>query len=199
MPTGAPSRRSTLSFRFPGTRGKRDTRENRDQTDGGGGPRPWRFWAWAIAYVLISTFSFAPSFTFRRSSAKPGEIASRDVVAPRDLIVPDAAATARRRVEASAEVLPVYDWDTGAPDRLTAEIRASFRKARAAEGTLRRKGALPQPVRDAFDLPIGDEALSALAQDQFSTEMEDRLIQTGADMYRAGVVDNREELARNRD
>jgi cyclic-di-AMP phosphodiesterase PgpH len=200
MPTGAPSRRSTLSFRFPGKRGKRDTREKREQGEGKGAvPQPWRFWAWAIAYVLVSTFSFAPSFTFRRATAKPGEIATRDVVAPRDLIVPDAAATARRRVEASAEVLPVYDWDTGALDRLTAEIHASFRKARAAEGALRRKGGLPQPVRDAFDLPIGDEALSALAQDHFSQEMEERLIQTGADLYRGGVVDNREILAQNRE
>jgi putative nucleotidyltransferase with HDIG domain len=199
MPTGAPSRRSTLSFRFPGKRGKRDTREVREPVEVD--RDRWRFWAWAIAYVLVSTLSFAPGFTFRRAPARPGEIATRDVVAPRDLIVPDAAATAHRRVEASAEVLPVYDWDTGAPERLAAEIRASFRKARAAEVSVKRKGTadVPQPVRDSFDLPIGDEALSALASDRFSTEMEDRLIQTGSDLYRTGVVDNREILAQNRD
>ena len=60
-------------------------------------------------------------------------------MAPRDLIVPDPDATARRRVEASAEVLPVYDWDTAAPARLEAQLRASFRKARAVErGSARR-------------------------------------------------------------
>ena len=110
--------------------------------------------------------------------------------------MPDAAATARRRVEAAAEVLPVYDWDTAAPDRLAAEIRRSFSKARAAEtGGRRRTGFLPA-LRDAFDLPIGDEALSRWRGLQFSPAIEERLLQAGADLYRAGVVDNRELLVR---
>ena len=196
MATGAPSRRSTLSFRFRAAGGSREPREPREVPPR---RRPWRFWAWAIAYVLVSTFSFAPSLSFRRVPAAAGSIATRDVVAPRDLIVPDAAATARRRIEASTEVAPVYDWDTAAPDRLTSEIRRSFKKARAVAGVERRRGRLPQALRDAFDLPIGDEALSALAQDGFSTSMEDRILRTGADLYRAGVVDNRELLAQGRD
>ena len=123
----------------------------------------------------------------------------RDVIAPRDLIVPDAAATARRRVEASADVLPVYDWDTVAADRLASELSASFRKARAAQGSARPRNGLPPAIRDAFDLPIGDEALTALVQIQFSPDMEQRLLKAGADLYRVGIVDNRELLGQNRD
>ncbi|MEO8432410.1 MAG: HDIG domain-containing metalloprotein [Acidobacteriota bacterium] len=149
--------------------------------------------------MLVTTFSFAPTLTFRRTSVHAGEIATRDVIAPRDLIVPDAAATARRRVEASADVLPVYDWDTIASERLGNELSASFRKARTAQGSGRRRGGLAPAVRDAFDLPIGDEALTALEQDQFSTDMEQRLLKAGADLYRVGIVDNRELLGQNRD
>ncbi|MEP6769156.1 MAG: HDIG domain-containing metalloprotein [Acidobacteriota bacterium] len=161
--------------------------------------RPWRFWAWAGAYVFATTFAFAPTFSFRRAPARAGEISTRDVIAPRDLIVPDAAATSHRRVEAAAEVLPVYDWDVAAPDRLAAEIRGSFAKARAAETGGRRRNGLPPALRDAFDLPVGDEALLALAGLQFSPAIEERLLQAGADLYRAGVVDNRDLLAESHD
>ncbi len=192
MATGAPSRRSTISFRsraVPREPGSPPPEKS-----------PWRFWAWGAAYVLVTTFSFAPTLTFRRASVHAGEIATRDVIAPRDLIVPDAAATARRRVEASADVLPVYDWDTAAADRLASELSASFRKARAAaQSSGRRRSGLPPAIRDAFDLPIGDEALSALAQLQFSPDMEERLLKAGADLYRVGVVDNRELLGQNHD
>ena len=192
MATGAPSRRSTISFRSSGP-------TTREPVGPPSRPGPWRFWGWAVAYVLATTFSFAPTFSFRRAAARAGEIAPRDVVAPRDVIVPDAAATQRRRIEASAEVLPVYDWDPAAPDRLAGELRRSFAKARAAAGAGRRKGALAPALRDAFDLPIGDEALLALRDLHFSPQIEERLLKMGADLYQAGVVDNRDFLAANRD
>jgi len=193
MPTGAPSRRSTHSFRSSKTCG-------RDGGDGSARPEPgrWKLWAWAIAYVLVTTFAFAPSFSFRGSPPHAGEVATRDIIAPRDMIVPDHAATEKRRVEASAEVLPVYDNDTAAPDRLASEVQASFRKARAAAAGSRRRD-LTRDVRDAFDLPIGDEALSALAKLQFSKEIEGRLLQTSADLYRGGIVDNRDLLEASRE
>ncbi len=152
---------------------------------------------WAIAYVVVTTFSFAPTLTFRGTATAPGSIATRDVVAPRDLIVPDPPATARRRTEAAAEVLPVYDWDPAAAARLEHELSESFRKARDAWAAGRHRG-LPPQVRDAFDLPIGDEALAALARLNFSREFEDRLTAAATDLYRVGVVDNKELLLENR-
>ena len=186
MPSDAPPRR-TSSFRTG-----QQPREDRD-------PRVrLRPFLWGVAYVLVTTFSFAPTPSFRRVALTAGTIAPRDVVAPRDLIVPDAAATARRRTEASAEVPPVYDWDTGAPARLETEIRQSFRKAREAASSSRRTNAVPQAVRDAFDLPIGEEALGALARLSFSRDLENRLVSAAAETYRTGVVDNRELLLENR-
>ena len=50
----------------------------------------------------------------------------------------------------------------------------------------------PGARRDAFELPIGDEALAALARQGFSKELEDRFAVIGLDLYRGGVVDNRD-------
>jgi hypothetical protein len=47
-------------------------------------------------------------------------------------------------------------------------------------------------VRDAFELPIRDEAMAALARLGFSRAIEDRLVSAAVEQYRGGVVDNRD-------
>jgi hypothetical protein len=145
-----------------------------------------------MLYVLVTTLSFAPTLTFRAAPVRPGSIATRDVVAPRDLIVPDPEATARRKSEAGAEVLPVYDFDGAASARFEQELRESFARARAAFGRSRSHGEVTDEVRDAFHLPIGDEALAALARLGFASAIEDQLAAIGLELYRNGIVDNRE-------
>jgi putative nucleotidyltransferase with HDIG domain len=155
---------------------------------------------WAAAYVLATTFSFSPTLSFRSPPDITGSIARRDIVAPRDLIVPDTLAAERRRAEAIAEVMPVYDWDSGAASRVEKKLRQSFQNAREASAVTRRHpgaGTLPQAVRDAFELPIRDEALAALARSSFARPVEDRLVAAAADVYRGGVVDNRDLMLEN--
>ena len=50
-------------------------------------------------------------------------------MAPRDFILPDPEATDKKRIEAAADVLPVYDRDAQAPSRVEDAIRASIRAA----------------------------------------------------------------------
>ena len=147
---------------------------------------------WAAAYVVVTTVSFSPTLSFHDTPAAAGMVATRDVVAPRDLIVPDPEATARRRAEAAAEVLPVYDADGQAPARFEQELRDSFERARAVAARTRPKGRLTPEISDAFGLPIGDEALAALSRQGFSKELEDRFAVIGLDLYRGGVVDHRD-------
>jgi len=160
-------------------------------------PRPperkrLRHWLWAAAYVFVTTLCFSPTPSFRDSKPVPGSVAPRDVVAPRDLIVPDPDATARRRTEAAAEVLPVYEWDSAAPGRFEQQLRDSFSRARPEAQRARRRGVMTQELRDAFTLPIGDEALSALARQGFGEDLENRFAAIGLELYRSGIVDHRD-------
>jgi putative nucleotidyltransferase with HDIG domain len=155
---------------------------------------------WAVAYVVATTFSFSPTLSFRIHPVQTGSIATRDVIAPQDLIVPDSVATERRRSEAIAEVLPVYDWDAGAGSRVEKKLRDSFQSAREAWAVTRRHpgtGPLPQSVRDAFELPIRDEALAAFARLSFPRAVEDRLVTAAVELYRVGIVDNRDLMMEN--
>jgi cyclic-di-AMP phosphodiesterase PgpH len=186
MPTEAPARRPTTSF----WKRRGSPREGRESAIVG--LRPF---FWALAYVLATTFAYSPTLSFRGPSGDIGAIARRDVVAPRDLIVPDSVATERRRAEAIADVLPVYDWDSGAAARFEKRLRQSFLRAREAWAVTRRhpsSGSPPQSVRETFEMPIRDEALTALARASFSPEVEERLVAAAAEQYRGGIVDNRD-------
>jgi putative nucleotidyltransferase with HDIG domain len=161
---------------------------SRSDVEGWGGRlRP--LW-WALAYVLVTTAAYSPSLSFRGAAPRAGQIAARDVVAPRDLVVFDAEATERRRAEAAAEVPPVYDWDHEAPGRVERDLRDSFEKARQAMGRGRRRTVVTDEVRAAFSLPIGDEALRALAATGFSPAIEGRLIAIAASLYEGGILDD---------
>ena len=186
MPIETPLRRTTAAFR------RRSAPAAAEETPSG---QRVRSLLWAIAYVVLTTLAFSPTLSFRTAPQKPGSIATRDFVAPRDLIVADPAATERRRAEAAAEVLAVYDWDAEAPARLERDLRRCFDKARAVS---RKRGVVTPAVREAFDLPIGDEALSALARLNFSQGIEDRLVAEGQKLYRSGVVDSRDRLLENK-
>jgi putative nucleotidyltransferase with HDIG domain len=147
---------------------------------------------WAAAYVVITTLSFAPTLSFRDRPLAAGMVAPGDVVAPRDLIVPDPDATARRKSEAAAEVLPVYDFDSQAPARFESQLREAFEQARGVTAKTRTKGRVTPELADAFGLPIGDEALAALARQGFSEDLENRFAGIGLDLYRGGIVDHRD-------
>jgi len=184
MSTGAPPGRTTIDFQ------KTPPPPSRED-----GERPGvrvRPLLWAVAYVIATTLCFSPTLSFRDRPAVPGMVAQRDIVAPRDLIVPDPDATARRRAEASAEVLPIYDYDAGAPARFESQLRESFEKARTTFAHTRPRGRVTPELADAFALPIGDEALAALARQGFSARLEDQFAVIGLDLYRGGVIDHRD-------
>jgi len=60
-----------------------------------------------------------------------------------------------------------------------------------------RRRAAAQSVRDAFELPIRDEALAVFARLSFTRAAEDRLVTAAVELYRAGIVDNRDLMMEN--
>lgn len=62
-----------------------------------------------LAFIL--TLVIVPKGGFAPAHYQPGDIASRDVKAPRDMLVPDPDLTEKKRAEAELAVLPLYDFD----------------------------------------------------------------------------------------
>ncbi len=108
-----------------------------------------------IAFIVIPKGSFIPGFY------QPGDIASRNVKAPRDLLVPDETLTEKKQREAADAVLPIYDYDPRAGRDITERLKQGFvslQKHSEAEAAGRHE------LENLLGISLSDEELTVLRQ-----------------------------------
>ena len=82
----------------------------------------WQKYAMLFALSLLLTFIIIPSGGFVPAYFSEGDIATRDIKAPRDFLVPVPELTAEKRRQAANEVVPVYDCDRRPSQALAREL-----------------------------------------------------------------------------
>jgi putative nucleotidyltransferase with HDIG domain len=113
---------------------------------------------------LVLTVIIVPKGGFVPDYYSPGDVASRDVKAPRNMMIPDEALTEKKRQEAREAVRPVYDFDA----EVTAELGDRLIQAlRIIDPPV--EGEKPDPeirqtLEDALDAGISDEEFSVLSR-----------------------------------
>jgi cyclic-di-AMP phosphodiesterase PgpH len=90
---------------------------------GGGQTRPQIL---LILLAFILTLVIVPKGGFAPGHYQPGDVASRDVKAPRDMLVPDPDLTAKKRIEAEQSILPLYDYDPGVGQVVSDRLKQVF-------------------------------------------------------------------------
>jgi len=114
-----------------------------------------------LLLALLLTVIIIPKGGLTPAHYAPGDIASRDVKAPRDMLVPDPDLTAKKRQEAEQAVLPIYDLDPGVGIDSAARLQQvlALLEPPTAEG----------PPAPAENLQVGVENLlgTALSVDEF--------------------------------
>lgn len=143
---------------------------------------------WAVVAIVGCTWLVMPRTTARLPVWEPGEVATFDVVAPRDLTLPDAAATEAVREEVRQGVLPVYDYEPRLQLELADGVRAMFAVCRSEleAGTLG-DGA----IDDQTDLRLDDDMLRVLESAECSSPLEQALVDVVGQVFRTRVVDDR--------
>jgi putative nucleotidyltransferase with HDIG domain len=128
------------------------------------------------ALLLAYLISYVPSKSL--PLLKPGEIASKDVVAPATVTIDDEEATAKRRAKAEDDVLPVYTLDPNVALNAGDKIRKFFetgREALPAKG--RRDFAKAQKeILDAFGVEVAAADLAALEAAGYPADLQDALL-----------------------
>ncbi len=83
---------------------------------------------WLVLMTVVGTFIVLlyPSLVVQRHTYQLGDIAERDIKAPRDFFIEDEAASSAIREQAVAKVLTVYDYDPRRSLELTANLKKSF-------------------------------------------------------------------------
>ncbi|MGZ5498626.1 MAG: hypothetical protein ACXWHI_07875, partial [Candidatus Aminicenantales bacterium] len=120
-----------------------------------------------------------------------GEIAPADVVAPFDLTIEDAEATALQRKNAEAAILPVYTYDANVFAITEEKIRRLFAEGRnwtARFPEIQQGEALRRQLLDkqGVDLEIAD--VMTLVRLKFPTDLEETLISLVAKTFSQGII-----------
>jgi hypothetical protein len=160
----------------------------------------WRALA-VLLFLGVGTWCVAPSGTFVRPRVEVGEVAERDYVAPRDLLVLDQESTRDKKQRAREDLRPVYEYEPGVAADLTQRLTSLFREGRRAVSR-EPGGAAAAPalanVRSATALTLTPEQLALLARRGFSQELEDRLAGLVSQLLGRGVVAQKLPLLEHR-
>ncbi|MHC4244851.1 MAG: HD family phosphohydrolase, partial [Planctomycetota bacterium] len=183
-------------------------------------------WGILAAVIAIFTILLYPNLVITRHQYNFGDVAERDIKAPKDFFVEDEAATEKKSQQATAEVLTVYDYDADLAATISQNVDQSFADLRAvieAEKT-KYNPELATPLeleeiiidekepslreqlwakRSEFEEKIGFRvskgAFRALEKEEFSQDIAVIIDKILAEILKTGVVTNKEILLREMD
>ncbi len=132
-----------------------------------------------FVFVLFLSYllSYVPSKTLQ--VPEQGEIASSDIIAPETLTIVDKETTEKRRKQAADAVPPVYAFNANVFPNTEEKIREFFNEGREllkSRVTAQSKTNFLNEVFEIYGLEIPPNALDALIKYEFSTAIEENLI-----------------------
>ena len=176
----------------------------------------------AILFIII----LYPSLIITKHHYKLGDVVERDIKASRDFFIEDQAATEKKRQQAIAEVLTVYDFDANLANTLRRNVDQAFGDLRSQIESYRSN--LPQeleiqtefdsvqpqkPKQSIQELILGKQeqfeetigirvskgAYQVLAKEGFSIKIANLINKILSDILSNGVVTNKEILLKEKD
>ena len=177
-------------------------------------------WGLLLFVALAFTVIFYPNLVIKKSAYAIGDVAQRDIKAPRDFFIEDQAATALKRQQVMDEVLTVYDFDAGQAERLKRNVNQAFADLRpmiaavaqpdntaslenqedqlarqpAVQQTAASEAKLRKLLEDKLSIRVGRGAFQALRREGFSPELAAQINAILVEVLVNGVVTNKDIL-----
>ena len=171
------------------------------------GTTPSILWGLLLAITLIFTMVLYPEERSVNITYSLGDVADRDIKAPRDFFIEDREATELNRRETGESVLFVYDLDTRLPSAIAEKIDQAFAipgklftpaPEEAGDETASPSLSLVMETREEFEkalgIPVGKGAFTILYKNRFTTAIPDTIKQIISKILENGVVANKEIL-----
>jgi putative nucleotidyltransferase with HDIG domain len=164
------------------------------------------------AVVLGFTLVLHPRILVPWVEYTVGDVAQKDVKAPRELLVRDPVATEIKRQQAVQEVLTVYDQDTELAARLARMVDEAFSDMRALRRAASAHRASDSPLiaepapmteearrsfEDKIGIRVSKGALTALETEGFSKRIAEGIADLIQKLLDNGVVATKENLSRD--
>lgn len=177
-------------------------------------------WGLLLFVALAFTVIFYPNLVIKKSAYAIGDVAQRDIKAPRDFFIEDQAATALKRQQVMDEVLTVYDFDAGQAERLKRNVNQAFADLRpmiaavaqpdntaslenqedqlarqpAVQQTAASEAKLRKLLEDKLSIRVGRGAFQALRREGFSPELAAQINAILVEVLVNGVVTSKDIL-----
>lgn len=171
-------------------------------------------WTLLAVITLLFTLIIYPNLSVTKFAYNVGDIAEKDIKAPRDFFIQDDAATEVNRKLAIRSVLPVYDYNTEMVPRQIANVRSAFttfrslvtkHPAASRPSSGGAPGATPmeevwmrkQEFAEKLGIEVSRSAFQVLERHLFSKKIESLICKIYAEVMANGVVANKELLLRD--
>ncbi len=148
---------------------------------------------WAMLAVVGCTWAVMPRLGSTLPQWAPGEVATFDVIVPREVTVRDEVATEAVREEARSAVLPVYEMEPRLELELVARIAGLFDSCRELRDG---DGLDSGRLAGASDLRLDDAMLSIVELSECDSALERALVAVATAIHQARVVDDLAALTR---
>ena len=189
-------------------------------------PSRYARWAILIGVTIIFTVIHYPSLLITKDSHNLGDIAERNIKAPKNFFVEDKAVTETNRKRAVEAVLTVYDYDATLAETFARNVKQPFKEiSDIIEAETESRGedtaepsktdTAEQDNRAAYihdqiwqrkadfeekiGITISNGAYSILEKEKFSGEIPNLIIRILTTILENGVVTNKELLLREID
>jgi hypothetical protein len=164
---------------------------------------PSVLWLMLFIITLAFTITHYPGQSNLSYTYGIGDVAKRDIKAPKNFFVEDKAATNQKKNEVRESIKSVYDYDAGLMDRISANIDNAMKIprdlfAKAGEEDPEPTLAIVLETKPAFEEKLGIEisknAYAVLHRHQFSPDISVKMKTILEKILTIGVVANKELL-----
>jgi len=168
-------------------------------------------WGILILVTLVFTLVFYPGGTNYIEPYSIGDVANRDIKAPKDFFIEDEEATKRKIDETRNSVKIVYDLDAHLRDEIANGIQNSFTRLRDLMGNKDSSDLKASPPsfemllkeKQAFEKTLGinmsNGAFKILYNNNFSQDIAGKIVIIISKILNTGVVANKELLLKEKD
>ncbi|MCK4618984.1 MAG: HDIG domain-containing protein [Desulfobacterales bacterium] len=186
-------------------------------------------WFILIGFTIIFTIILYPTLIITKHSYKLGDVAERDIKAPKDFLIEDEEATEENRKKAAEEVLTVYDNNASLSVKLGQNVKQSFAEMadifeayKESQGNASsneklkinsdetNKEIIPLllneklwQLKESFEEKIGftvsDDAYKILIEEKFSSNIAHLISRILTEIINNGVVINKDILLKESD
>ncbi|MBS3758247.1 MAG: HDIG domain-containing protein [Desulfobacterales bacterium] len=169
-----------------------------------------------LAVTVVATLILYPKLIIYNRTYDIGDIADKNIKAPKEFLIEDQKATRQRREQAKAAILTVYDYDRSLNKHLSRQIKQAFSlprsvyetNAKAEDGGVspakqeaihNRIWELKPEFEKTLGITVNNGAYRILQREGFSPEISGLIIQILSQILNNGVVANKDLLLREND